>query len=107
MRSWSLSALSERVLGLTLKKEGKLRLSDWEARLCPEQLEYAAVDALASMRCCEELERAPRPAGLNVPSVAPPHTHLLASPLPSSVPALLTNIPFAFIFPGGVPQVAC
>jgi hypothetical protein len=56
-RRWNLANLSERVLRKSLPKEERLRLSDWEARLSPDQLEYAALDALASLRICVELER--------------------------------------------------
>ena len=56
-RSWSLSELSERVLGRRLPKDEKLRLSNWEAQLEHEQLEYAALDAQASHLIGAELLR--------------------------------------------------
>lgn len=55
-RPWNLADLCERVLGRRLPKE--LRLSDWEANpLSPEQLAYAAADAVAAQRIYKELER--------------------------------------------------
>uniref|UniRef100_A0A7S0LL15 3'-5' exonuclease n=1 Tax=Coccolithus braarudii TaxID=221442 RepID=A0A7S0LL15_9EUKA len=46
---WSLADLSERVLGRRLPKAPQLRLSNWEARLSPEQVAYAALDAHAAV----------------------------------------------------------
>ena len=55
-RPWNLADLCERVLSRRLPKE--LRLSDWEASpLSPEQLAYAAADAVAAQRIYKELER--------------------------------------------------
>ena len=70
-RPWNLADLCERVLGRRLPKE--LRLSDWEASpLSPEQLAYAAADAVAAQRIYKELERRweRRPTGRAAPAGA-------------------------------------
>ena len=49
-----LAGLSECLLGRRLAKSQSLRCSNWEARpLCTEQQQYAALDAVASLRLYE------------------------------------------------------
>lgn len=48
--SLSLQALSEKLLRRTIKKNDYVRLSDWRAPLEADQVQYAAVDAFASLR---------------------------------------------------------
>ena len=48
------TGLSECLLGRRLAKSHLLRCSNWEARpLCMEQQQYAALDAVASLRLYE------------------------------------------------------
>ncbi len=48
------AGLSECILGRRLGKSQTLRCSNWESRpLCPEQQQYAALDAVASLRLHE------------------------------------------------------
>lgn len=55
-RPWSLAELCERVLGKQLQKRRAIRCSNWEAALLsPEQLEYAALDAWASLEVYRQL----------------------------------------------------
>ncbi|CUF95001.1 DNA polymerase A exonuclease, putative [Bodo saltans] len=54
----SLGALSERILGVPLGKDINVTLSDWEAdALSPQQVQYAADDAIASALIACELYR--------------------------------------------------
>lgn len=48
------AGLSECILGRRLSKSQMVRCSNWETRpLCPEQQQYAALDAIASLRLFE------------------------------------------------------
>ena len=59
-RRWSLAALVERVLHCQLPKPTGIRIGAWDARaLGKEQIEYAALDAIASLRLWEELSAMP------------------------------------------------
>ena len=59
-RRWSLATLVERVLHCQLPKPTGIRIGAWDARaLGKEQIEYAALDAFASLRVWEELSAMP------------------------------------------------
>ena len=68
---WSLAALVARVLRCQLPKPAGIRIGAWDARtLGKEQLDYAYLDAFASLRVWEELSALP--PLLPAPAVAPP-----------------------------------
>ncbi|CAK0826748.1 unnamed protein product, partial [Prorocentrum cordatum] len=64
-----LAAICESVLGEPLCKEPALRCSDWGGALSPEQVRYAACDAVVAVAILAELHRAhPEPGGLGLAS---------------------------------------
>jgi hypothetical protein len=57
---WSLAALVARLLHCSLPKPGRVRVGAWDARqLSAAQVEYAALDAFASLRVWQELSIMP------------------------------------------------
>ncbi|KAH7372377.1 hypothetical protein KP509_17G000600 [Ceratopteris richardii] len=61
-KCWSLSSLSEQVLGKQIDKNGHIRMGDWEVnKLSEAQLQYAATDAFASLYLFQVLLTFPDP----------------------------------------------
>jgi hypothetical protein len=85
----SLQDMTAQLLGKLLEKPARVRMSNWEANpLSPEQLDYAALDAYASLRVYEALERLPDMAAPPPRALAPTVADLPAPPEGKLVPAV-------------------
>eukprot|EP00927_Polykrikos_kofoidii_P048662 TRINITY_DN42901_c0_g1_i1.p1 TRINITY_DN42901_c0_g1~~TRINITY_DN42901_c0_g1_i1.p1 ORF type:complete len:436 (-),score=69.82 TRINITY_DN42901_c0_g1_i1:178-1485(-) len=96
----SLSAMCEELLGAHVPKTESIRMGNWETYpLTDAQLQYAVLDAWASLRCFQTmLERSPAAlsnlrvgivptASANPPSTARSHEHIPVSATPKLLPA--------------------
>ncbi|MCO5593524.1 hypothetical protein L7F22_047538 [Adiantum nelumboides] len=80
-RSWSLSSLTENLIGKQVDKNASIRMGDWEVdKLSEAQLQYAATDAFASLYLFQVLLTFPDPQKKDSPAIDCNTVTALATP---------------------------